>query len=145
VDPLGLACTDPTIPPDFAKELEGGGSWLMTDKNYANFAEGRPMIGRPDGQFMTSAKQMNQLIYDTNGDPVTLGQKLGVDSWAADTKLIRMDVADPMSFNPRMPDATMSGANSRFVPGGATSGGVSEVVTDPIPASQVWTTPVVPD
>jgi hypothetical protein len=100
------------------------------------------MVGRPDGQFMTSAKNMNKLINKTGGDPVQLGQKLGIDNWTSNTKLIRMDVVDPLNYNPRMPSASMNGSNNLFKPGGLTSGGVPEIATDLLPSSQVWATPI---
>jgi RHS repeat-associated protein len=130
------------IPAGFAKELEGGGSWLMTEPQYLKFAKGQDFIGRADGQFMTSSRQLNQIIYDVGTDPVALGQKLNVEGWTANTRLIRMDVSDPLLFNARLPNASMSGANPMFISGGKTIGGVSEIVTDPLPASQVWATPL---
>jgi hypothetical protein len=132
-----------TLPDALAQELKGGGSWLMTKEQFVKYAEGRSFIGRTDGQFMNSARQMNQLIKETGGDPVLLGNKLGV-KWTPDTQLIRMDVIDPLRFNARLPEASMSGANNLFKPGGLTSGGVPEFVTDPLPWQQVWSTPVIP-
>ena len=54
-----------------------------------------------------------------------------------------MDVSDPLWFNPRAVDASYAGANAAFVPGGATVGGVPEILTDPLPDSHVVMTPVV--
>ncbi|NQZ60000.1 MAG: hypothetical protein HRT88_21310, partial [Lentisphaeraceae bacterium] len=123
------------------KELDGGGSWLMTEKQHLDHIKGKDMIGRSDGQYMTSSKQMNELISRTNGDTAALAEALGTD-WQAGQKLIRVDVNNPKDFNVRLPDADSSGANSKFKSGGKTSGGTSEVVTDQIPADQVWTTEV---
>jgi hypothetical protein len=131
------------VPEAFARELQGGGSWLMTRGQFARFAEGQSTIGRADGQFMTSAARMNQLIEETGGDPVLLGQKLGV-KWEPGVQLIRMDVSNPLLFNPRLPSAPMIGANASFVPGGMTVGGVPEIVTDQLPWHEVWATPVAP-
>jgi RHS repeat-associated protein len=126
----------------FAKDMQGGGSWLMTEAQFNLYAKGAQTIGRADGQFMTSATRMNQLIQETGGNPALLGQRLGVSSWGPGTNLLRMDVTNPMLFNPRMPTGSMSGANPLFRPGGFTSGGVPEIVTDPLPWQQVWSTPV---
>jgi hypothetical protein len=131
------------VPEAFIRELRGGGSWLMTDEQFAKFAEGKSVIGRADGQSMTSAARMNQLMEETGGDPVLLGEKLGV-SWMPGTQLVRMDVSDPLMFNPRLPNASMAGAGPLFTPGGITAGGVPEIVTDQLPWYQVWATPVVP-
>ena len=132
------------IPESFAGELRGGGSWLMTEDQYIRYAKGAEMIGRTDGQFMTSARQMNSLIHEVRGNPVLLGERMSVSTWGQDTQLIRMDIIDPLKFNPRMPTSTMSGANSKFRPGGITSGGVPEIATDQLPWNQVWATPVRP-
>ena len=137
----GTAAGNTTIPEAFAKELQGGGSWLMTQAQFRQFAEGQALIGRAGGQFMTSAARMNLLIEETGGDPVLLGQKLGVP-WQPGTQLIRMDVSNPLLFNPRLPSASMAGANSFFVPGGSTVGGVPEIVTDQLPWQEVWATPI---
>ena len=116
---------------------------MMTVQQLDEFARGEALTGRADGQFMTSATRMNQLMEETAGDPVLLGQALG-RQWAPGTQLIRMDVSDPLAFNPRIPNASMSGAGPLFRPGGLTSGGVPEVVTDQLPWFQVWATPVIP-
>jgi hypothetical protein len=83
------------ISPELRSDLDGGGSYLMTKDNYKKFAEpaladGRP-IGRPDGQFISSSKEMNQIINETGGNSSQLGERLGVNDWGGET-LIRMDV-----------------------------------------------------
>ena len=90
---------------------------------------------------MTSASQMNRVIAQSGGDVSKINELLGTEFKVGD-KLIRIDVNDPLSYNPRPPSNSMSGANTQFVPGGSTSGGISEVVTDPLPADSVWATPV---
>ena len=136
-----LAAESTAVPEAFAKELQGGGSWMMTQAQFRQYAEGQALIGRTEGQFMTSATRMNQLIEETGGDPVLLGQKLGVQ-WEPGTQLIRMDASNPLLFNPRLPNASMIGANPSFIPGGFTIGGVPEIVTDQLPWQEVWATPV---
>lgn len=123
-------------------DFKGGGSWLMDEAKYLAYVKGRPMVGRADGQFMTSSRELNDLLLDVGDDPIALGKRLGVEGWTENTKLIRIDVLDPLRFNPRLPDQSMTGANSLFLPGGKTIGGVSEIVTDPIPAASVWATPL---
>ncbi len=132
------------IEPAFLQELKGGGSWLMTEDQYYLYAKDAAFVGRQDGQFLTSARQMNELIDATGGDPALLGEKLGVSSWSSDTPLVRIDIPDPLSFNPRLPDSALSGANTLFEPGGLTSGGAPEVAIDPVPGSQIWATPLRP-
>lgn len=130
------------IPPATLQQFKGGGAWLMTEAQYYTYIHGRKMIGRADGQFMVPSIEMNRVIAETAGDPVKLGKALGVPTWDAHSVLVRVDVVDPTRFNPRMPDASLSGANSMFKPGGITVGGVPEIVTDRLPASEVWMTHV---
>jgi hypothetical protein len=126
----------------FMQELEGGGSLLMTQEQYVLHAKGQPMIGRPDGQFMTSAKRMNQILATEGDDTVAISRALGLNDWTADTRGVRMDVLDPLRFRPRLPSRTMKGANASFKAGGDTSGGAPEIATDQLPASAVWATPL---
>jgi hypothetical protein len=116
----------------------------MTEEQYLLYAKGKQMLGRSDGQFMTSASEMNKIIAETGGDPVKMAQRLGLQNITPETVLIRMDVTDPLKFNARMPSASMSGANPLFRTGGKTIGGVPEIVTDPLPCEQVWATTVKP-
>ena len=121
--------------------LEGGGSWLMTKKQYDQFVKGQPLIGRSDGQFILSSADMNRLIAETGGDAKKLAKILGTE-WKSNDRLIRMDVLNPLGSNPRFPATGMSGTNSKFIIGGKTVGGVSEYVIDPVDAIRVWSTPL---
>lgn len=132
------------IPPEFEAQLSRGGSYVMTEEQFLLYAKGKQILGRSDGQFMTSASEMNRIIAETGGDPVKMAQRLGLQNISAETVLIRMDVTDPLKFNPRMPSASMSGANKLFRPGGKTIGGIPEIVTDPLPCDQVWATQITP-
>ncbi|MDX3775573.1 hypothetical protein QE250_15755 [Chromatiaceae bacterium AAb-1] len=138
VEEIGLS-------PTLLNDLDRGGSYLMTETDFKKYAEpalnNNYPLGRPDGQFMTTSKEMNQAILDTGGDSKRLGELFGVDTWNGQN-LIRIDVDNPTSLNPRLPSKNNSGANDNFIPGGKTSGGVSEIITDVIPPEKVWTTPV---
>jgi hypothetical protein len=91
---------------------------------------------------MISSLRMNELLIETGENTAMLAERLGA-KWAADAKLIRIDVTDPLKYNPRLPVSNMSGVNSLFVPGGKTIGGVPEITTDMLPQSEIWTTPVI--
>jgi len=90
---------------------------------------------------MTSARQMNRVLAESGGDVTKVNKLLGTEFKPGD-KLIRIDVDNPLSHSPRLPSSNVSGANAQFAPGGRTSGGIPEVITDPIPADSVWVTPV---
>ncbi len=130
------------VSPEIRKEMKGGGSYLMTEKKYDRYVEGKDMVGREDGQFMTTSKEMNKIIDETGGDSNKLADKLSNNN-LRNQPLIRVDVESPQTLDPRLPNSTMSGANEDFLKNGKTKGGVSEFVTDPIPAVKAWFTPVV--
>ena len=50
--------------------------------------------------------------------------------------------SNPLRYNPRLPTASTAGANDLFVPGGKTIGGMPEIATDLLPASEVAARPV---
>lgn len=123
-----------------ASELEEGGSFLMTEEQYLEHIAGvQPSLyaGRIDSggtQFMISTPEMNRLIAETGGDVTALAKRLGQEkSWGPGTKLVRVNVTDVYRFNPRFPTSSTPGANIQFKPGGLTSGGAHEIVTDAIP------------
>jgi hypothetical protein len=72
-------------------------------------------------------------------DKATIRKKLGIPDGSPgwDGPLVRVDIPDPLSRNPRMPTGLEQGANELYKPGGYTSGGVQEMVTDPVPWSAV--------
>jgi len=135
------AAAQNTVGGAFTAQLEGGGAWLMSENKYRRFVEGKGLVGRADGQFMTSSREINRVLASAAGDVEKINKMLGTD-FEPGERLIRIDVNNPLDYNPRLPDSSLSGANAHFVPGGMTSGGVPEIVTDPLPAGSVWATPV---
>ena len=53
---------------------------------------------------------------------------------------MRIDVIDVADLHIRIPSGNEAGANSWWVPGGSTSGGVPEAVSDLIPKSRIIVT-----
>lgn len=127
---------------NFVKELDGGGSFLVPKSKYEEHIKGKDNVGRDDGQYMTSAKQMNKVLHSANGDVSKINKALGTE-FDPNEELIRIDVINPQMYNPRLPSDSMSGANGSYIPGGYTSGGIPELVIDQVPASQIYTTPLI--
>jgi len=90
----------PKMSLEMAIDLEGGASWLMTKAQFNQFVKGKPTVGRPDGQFVTSARQMNRVMSESGGDSQKLGELLGVPEWTTNTELVRVDVVNPTRYNP---------------------------------------------
>jgi hypothetical protein len=102
-----------------------------TAKDWIN---GRPKIGRPDGQFITTKSAMDKLIKDSGGNLQAVKDKLGIPKQYWNEPLYRVDIHDPLLHNARLPSGFESGANELFKWGGYTSGGMPEVVIHQIPA-----------
>jgi RHS repeat-associated protein len=152
VDPLGLSCKegglgDETTSPWLADKRIGvtshletfrdGGSYLIPKSAYERFVQGKPSVGDPTGQFMTTRSYMDKLIDQSGGDLRFIKDKLGIPDPYWNEELLRVDVNNPLLHNARMPSGFERGANEKFVWGGHTSGGMPEIVTDPIPSSGV--------
>lgn len=159
VDPLGLAaCFDASTgrwrdsgTGRFVKTADGVDSHLAQFKDGASYITptkalddyGRDPIGRPDGQFVTSSSYMDDVMNSTGGDPAKLETALGIPSGSWQGKpLSRIDIPDPSSLGLRMATGTENGANEFWMPGGYTSGGVPEAVTNQIPAGSYIESPV---
>jgi RHS repeat-associated protein len=104
-----------------------GAAWLMTEKQYREFAEPKlgkkEQVGRPEGQFVISVSKMEELIKQTGGDTKKLADALGT-TWRAEERLQMIQVGDPKNIRP--PLESTPGANVLFRPGGRTIGGVME-------------------
>jgi hypothetical protein len=126
------------------RSFESGGSYLIPKGGYDAYVAGKAIVGRPDGQFMTSKVAMDDLLRQTGGSTELIKARLGIppDAWM--DPLIRIDILRPLAFNPRLPSGAEMGANSQFVRGGITSGRMPEIVTDQIPSSSITATQVIP-
>ncbi len=79
------------------------------------------------------------MLRKANGDVRIIEKELGIDpgAWQGKGGIYRIDVNNPENFNLRLPSGNEAGANSNWVPGGYTSGGKPEAVTNPIPKSNI--------
>ncbi|MFD2726303.1 DUF6531 domain-containing protein [Hyunsoonleella rubra] len=138
VDLLGLS--DCTISSDF----DNGASFIVTGEVYEKFIKNSSIVGRPDGQFVAPTNQINNLLKKANGDISIVEKGLGIPdgNWQNKGGLYKIDIDNPKNHNMRLPDSNNSGANELFVPGGKTSGGISEAVIDPVPTDQLVITKV---
>jgi hypothetical protein len=117
-----------------------GGSYLVPKSAYERFVRGRSVIGRSDGQFITTRAAMDRLLAETGGDLAKINQRLGTN-WTE--PLYRIDVENPLLHNARFPSGLERGADPvLFRWGGYTSGGMPEVIVDQIPEGAFTVTPV---
>ncbi len=95
---------------------------------------GRETLGRKDGQFVMSGKEMDKLLKKAKGDLNYLEIELGIPnhSWHY-RKIVRIDIDRPQSLHLRFPSGNEEGANELWIPGGKLPNGYRESVIDPIP------------
>jgi hypothetical protein len=82
----------------------------------------------------------DNLIAQSGGSIATLEQLLGLESGTLGASPVRIDVPNPTGL--RMPSGNELGANSQWIPGGYTSGGIIEAVIDSPPPSQYFVSPI---
>jgi len=83
---------------------------------------------------------MDSLLAETRGDLASINKRLGTN-WTE--RLYRVDVHNPLLHNACLPSGLEEGADTElFRWGGYSSGGMLEVVVDPIPAGACSVSPV---
>ena len=142
-----------------AAKIEGNfykdGAIVEIDWHVGKFADGASFlgpetmlnynpIGRPDGLFVMPISTVNKLLMSTNGENAAIKQALGIEPRYWNGPLTRVDVSNPLLNNPRLPSGLEAGANPLFIRGGYTSGGIPEIVIDPVLKSMIKHTPVKP-
>ena len=114
------------------ESFRDGGSYLVPEGAYNNFIKGQKVIGRFDGQFITTKAAMDKILLEAGGDVSKINQFLGVN-WSG--KLYRIDIDSPLLYNTRLPSGLEVGADiNLFRWGGSTSGAIPEAIVDQIPA-----------
>lgn len=84
---------------------------------------------------------MDKLLRDAGNDRAAVKKALSIPKEACNEPLIRIDVANPLLHNARMPSGFESGANDLFRWSGYTKG-PPEVTLNPIPADDLIVTPL---
>ena len=118
-------------------QFDDGASIIMTKEQYVQYVKGNSYIGIPDDgtQFVMPKNYCDEIANIANGDISIYESKLGFDIGHFDDGggLVRIDIDDLSGLELRMPSGNEYGANSHWIPGGKTDGGIPEAVTDLIP------------
>ncbi len=118
-------------------QFDDGASIIMTKEQYINYVKGSDYIGiQSDGtQFVMPKNYCDDIANIANGDISIYEKSLGFDigHFEDGGGLARIDIENIEGLNLRMPSGNEAGANSHWIPGGKTDGGVSEAITDLIP------------
>jgi hypothetical protein len=91
-------------------EFDEGASYLVPEKVLNK--RGRNLLGRPDGQFVISKKEMDELIEKANGDMSIIETELGIPEgrWQGQD-IVRIDISNPQDLNMRIPTGNEAGVN----------------------------------
>ena len=118
-------------------QFNDGASIIMTKEQYINYVKGSSTIGIPfdETQFVLPKSYCDDIANMAKGEVGYYEKALGFDKghFADGGGLIKLDIKDLDGLNLRMPSGNEAGANSHWIPGGKTDGGVPEAVTDLIP------------
>ena|GEM_PF-812434 len=130
------------------QQFHGEASYLMTGDAYRDYAKGKPFVGRPDGQFISTTTDIDGVLSRSKGDVALIEKELGIEpgpyGWQGKGGIVRVNIQNPEKFNLRIPNGNESGANKLWEPGGFVPGGSAEAVVDQIPASNIIAKVVIP-
>ncbi len=98
------------------------------------------VIGPPGGTFVIPKSLADNLINQSGGNVSILEDLLGLNSGTLGASPFRIDISNPIGT--RMPNGNELGANSNWIPGGKTSGGILEATVDPIQPGNYIVNPV---
>ncbi|WP_018691112.1 hypothetical protein [Algicola sagamiensis] len=112
--------------------FQAGASYLVSKAALDRW--GRNPVGRPDGQFVSTKSDIDNLLKKTQGDLALIEEELGIPAGTWQGKpFVRIDIPQPSQFHLRLPSGNESGANTLWIPGGRLPTGKLEAVVNPIP------------
>ena len=123
--------------------FQDGVSFVMGLDNYVMYVLARKSIGREDNSCFVMPKSVcDEIARAGKGKISVYEQAFGFEPgyFQGHGGLVRIDVIDVADLHIRIPSGNEAGANSWWVPGGYTSGGVPEAVSDLIPKSRIIVT-----
>ncbi len=87
------------------------------------------VVGPPGGTFVMPKSLADELIAKTGGNVSKLEELLSLEPGTLGANPVRIDISSPNGL--RMPSGNELGANSQWLPGGYTGGGIPEATIDP--------------
>ena len=118
-------------------EFDEGATVIQTEWAYTNYSEANGFVGVPDDNtlFVMPTKYADKVIKNSNGNINYIEEKLGFPKgyFKYGGGLVRIDVEDLSDLDLRLPSGNETGANSMWIPGGETSGGVPEAILNTVP------------
>ena len=118
-------------------EFDEGATVIQTEWAYTNYSEANSFVGVPDDNtlFVLPTKYADKVIKNSNGNINYIEEKLGFPKgyFKYGGGLVRIDIEDLSDLDLRLPSGNETGANSLWIPGGETSGGVPEAILNTVP------------
>ena len=118
-------------------QFDDGVSVIQTEWAYNQYSKTNGFVGVPDDNslFVMPKNYCDDVIARANGNISIIEKKLGFpEGYFRDGGgLIRIDAPNTPELNIRIPSGNEAGANKLWIPGGKTSGGVPEAITNTIP------------
>lgn len=115
--------------------FDGGVSKVMSAAPAGN-------VGPPGGTFTLPAKFLDDAVVKSGGDVAKMEKLLSLDPGTLGANPVRVDI--PLPSGMRMPSGNELGANTHWIPGGFTKGGIPEVTIDPAVPGTYSATPLFP-
>ena len=117
--------------------FDDGVSVIQTEWAYNRYSETNGFVGVPDDNslFVMPKDYCDGVIARANGDISVIEHELGFPKgyFRDGGGLVRIDAPNTSDLNIRVPSGNETGANKLWIPGGKTSGGVPEAITNTIP------------
>lgn len=124
------------------RNFRRGASFLIP--KYILDKYGRATLGRQDGLFVMSNKQMDDLLQKANGQLTFIETELGIPAGLWNNAiLLRIDIRRPKRLHLRIPSGNETGANDLWIPGGKLPNGYLESVIDPVPEGKYAETVII--
>ena len=127
-------------------QFKDGISVVQSEWAYSRYSTTNNFVGVPDDNtlFVMPKSLCDDVISNANGNISIIERELGFpEGYFSDQGgLVRIDIDDISGLNIRMPSGNETGANELWLPGGYTSGGVPEAITDIIPLSRTKITKI---
>ena len=118
-------------------QFDDGVSVIQTEWAFSRYSETNGFVGVPDDNtlFVMPKEFCDEVLKKANGNLAIIESELGFpkDYLKKGGGLVRIDIEDTIGLDVRIPSGNETGANDLWIPGGYTSGGVPEAVTNTIP------------
>ena len=111
-------------------QFNNGAAYILPKNDYDLSYRGTPKIARKDGTlFVTSKNYLNHILQQAQGNLDYVERALGYQSNSlVSGRFVIININNPQRYGVTVPSGNEVGANSEWIPGGYTSGGVPEAV-----------------